>query len=110
MTEAGELGCETGRQAKHYWELAEHVVLFQYRMADEINRALKLFMIGIRGGYHQCLNQIQEMYSLGQATKDDYAKALCRAYQVRYIWVKLGGVIKEIRPHIRMRPIHKSVG
>ena len=72
MTEAGELGCETGRQAKHYWGLAEHVVLFEYRMADEINRALKLFMIGVRGGYHHSLKQIQEMHSLGQATKDDY--------------------------------------
>ena len=97
MTEAGELGCETGRQAKHYWELAEHVVLFEYRMADEMKRALKHFMIGVRGGYHHSLKQIQEMYSLGQATKDDY------------IWVKLGGVIKGIRPHIRMRPILRSV-
>ena len=39
-------------------------------------RALKHWMIAVRGGNADSLNNIKQIYSDGQATKEDYAKAL----------------------------------
>ena len=41
---------------------------------------MKHFIIAARGGYNNALNSIQELYSVGHATKEDYTKAL-RLYQ-----------------------------
>ena len=48
--------------------------------AGNINRALKHYMIATGGGYNNSLKKIQELYTNGHATKDNYAKAL-QAYQ-----------------------------
>ena len=37
-------------------------------------------MIAVAGGHSNSLNEIQELYSNGHATKDDYTKAL-QSYQ-----------------------------
>ena len=37
-------------------------------------------MINVEGGLNDSLKQIKQMYSIGHATKDDYAKAL-QTYQ-----------------------------
>ena len=42
--------------------------------------ALKHFMIAVRDGFVESLNMIKEMYSDGEATKEDYMKAL-QSYQ-----------------------------
>jgi len=99
---AGELGnakaytsigyaYETGRgvevdtkKAKYYYELAamrgsataRHNLGVDEARAGNYDRALKHYMIAIRGGDSDSLNIIQEMYSIGQATKEDYTKAL----------------------------------
>ena len=45
-----------------------------------MDRAIKHYMIAVRGGYDEPLKQIQQLYTNGHATKDDYTKAL-KAYQ-----------------------------
>ena len=45
-----------------------------------MNRAIKHFMIAVKGGNNGSLNEIRELYSNGHATKDVYTEAL-RAYQ-----------------------------
>ena len=45
-----------------------------------IDRALRHHMIAVTYGHQNSLTVIQKLYSNGQATKDDYTKAL-RAYQ-----------------------------
>ena len=47
---------------------------------DNFDRALKHYMIAIRGGESKSLGIIKEMYLQGDATKDDYTIAL-RSYQ-----------------------------
>ena len=44
--------------------------------AGNMNRAIKHYMITARGGYKMSLKRIQEHYIEGNATKDDYVKAL----------------------------------
>jgi len=44
--------------------------------ADNIDRALKHYMIAAKGGSRQSLGQIRELYSDGHAAKEDYTKAL----------------------------------
>ena len=44
--------------------------------AGNFDRALRHYMIAVRGGYAESLKWIKEMYSKGHATKDDYTKAL----------------------------------
>ena len=39
-------------------------------------RALKHFMIAVRGGHTNSVKRIQEMYMDGHATKDQYVNAL----------------------------------
>jgi len=48
--------------------------------AGNIDRAIKHYIIAVRGGYADCLNKIKRLYSNGHATKDDYTQSL-RAYQ-----------------------------
>ena len=110
---AGELGCtdaycsvgyayEIGRgveidekKAKHYFKLAAiwGNVYARYNLgnneqrAGNMNRALKHYMIAAEGGEPDSLKQIQELYTNGHASKDDYAKAL-RAYQAYLVEIK----------------------
>ena len=48
--------------------------------AGNMDRAVKHFMIAVRGGYDGSLDTIKKMYSKGYATKEDYTKAL-QVYQ-----------------------------
>jgi len=76
------------KKAKHYYELAalkgNEVARANLgcveRDAGNIDRALKHYMIAVRSGNNDSLEAIQELYSKGYATKEDYAKAL-RSYQ-----------------------------
>ena len=55
--------------------------------AGNMNKALKHYMIAAGGGHNNSLKVIQELYTNGHATKDDYAKAL-RAYQAYLVEIK----------------------
>ena len=44
--------------------------------AGNMDRAVRHYMIATRGGYSNSLNNIKELYSEGDATKEDYMKAL----------------------------------
>ena len=76
------------KMAKHYIELAamegivaaRHNIGIMEEIAGNYDRALKHYMIAVRGGYTDSVDAIRELYSLEHATKDDYAKAL-RDYQ-----------------------------
>ena len=48
--------------------------------AGNFERALKHYMIAVRGGHTKALKEIQELYMNGHATKDHYANAL-RSHQ-----------------------------
>ena len=76
--------------ATHYFELAamEGNVVARYNLGvtDEYNagdydRALKHFMIAVRGGHTDSVKYIQQLYKNGHATKDHYANAL-QSHQV----------------------------
>ena len=83
------------KKAKHYFELAaiggnveaRHNLGSLEGKAGNTGRALKHFMIAAEGGYDKSLKTIQQMYSKGYATKEDYAKAL-RAYQAYLAEIK----------------------
>ena len=72
------------KMAKHYSELAamEGDAVARHNLgADEKNsgncdRALKHYMIAVRGGDTRSVKEIQQLYMNGHATKDHYAKAL----------------------------------
>ena len=72
------------KKAKHYYELAavkgnvnaRHNLGIKEEKADNMDRALKHYMIAVRGGLSQSLEVIKDLYSNGQATKEDYTKAL----------------------------------
>ena len=76
------------KKALHYFELAamNGVVLSRHNVGTiewnegNTERAIKHYMIAVDGGCNDALKKIQELYSKGLATKDDYAKAL-RSYQ-----------------------------
>ena len=76
------------KKAMYYYELAamEGDVNARHNLGnDELNagnydRALKHYMIAINGGFNGSVDQIKEMYLHGDATRDDYTKAL-RIYQ-----------------------------
>ena len=104
---AGDLGCseaytnigyayDTGsgvevdkKKAKHCYKLSAMGgnATARYNLGrDELqrgnlDRAVRHHMIAIRGGYHNSLNMIKQLYSNGHATKEDYTKAL-QAYRV----------------------------
>ena len=48
--------------------------------AGNMDRVVRHYMIATRGGYSNSLNNIKELYSEGDATKEDYMKAL-KLYQ-----------------------------
>ena len=76
------------RKATHYGELgavggdttARHNLGIVESNVDNMNRALKHYMIAVGSGYNDSLKYIKQLYMRGHATRDDYAKAL-RAYQ-----------------------------
>ena len=76
------------KMARHYYELAamEGNVVASYNLGvDEYNagnhdRALKHYMIAVRGGCADSVKNIQQMYKNGHVAKDHYANAL-RAHQ-----------------------------
>jgi len=76
------------KKANHYFELgalagdegARHNLGIMEGSAGNMERALKHLTIAVQGGYSESLDVIQELYSDGYATKEDYTKAL-RAYQ-----------------------------
>ena len=75
-------------KAFHHWELAamggyttaRHYLGCVEQKAGYTERAIKHHIIAVEGGSDVSLRNIQELYSTGHVTKDDYAKAL-RAYQ-----------------------------
>ena len=80
-------GCGVERDAKmarHCDELAamEGIVAARHNLGiDEENagnydRALKHYMIAVRGGHTRSVKAVQQMYIDGRVTKDQYAKAL----------------------------------
>ena len=83
------------KKAKHYYKLAAMAGgdISRYNLgnneqrAGNMNRALKHYIIAAGCGYNNSLKQIQELYTNGHATKDDYTKAL-RAYQAYLAEVK----------------------
>ena len=76
------------KKARHYYELAalkghvmaRHNLGAMETCAGNIDRALKHFTIAAKDGNSQSLETIKGMYKYGDATKDEYAKAL-RSYQ-----------------------------
>ena len=76
------------KKAIKYWELAamngDALARFNVgameAQSGNWNRALKHYMIAVKGGTAKSLSNIKNIYSRGHATKDDYAKAL-RSYQ-----------------------------
>ena len=82
-------------KANHYWELAAMGGDAVARIplgaleghAGNMSRALKHHMIAAGGGYNDSLENIKQMFMNGDATKDDYAKALC-VYQTTLLEIK----------------------
>lgn len=48
--------------------------------ADNLDQAIKHYMIAAGAGFNNSVKMIQQLYKLGHATKEDYTSAL-RAYQ-----------------------------
>lgn len=77
------------KRAIHYYELsamggdaqARFNLGIKEAQAGNTDRATRHFMIAIRAGHTNSLNAVQKLYSNGDATKEDYTKAL-QAYQV----------------------------
>ena len=76
------------KKAIHYFELAamrgsvrarNNLGVFEFQ-SDNFDRALKHYMIAIKGGNKKSLESIKQLYKVGHATKDEYTNAL-RAYQ-----------------------------
>ena len=104
--QAGELGCTDAyysigvcytngegaeldeKKAVYYYELAaiggdvkaRHNLGVGEANAGKMGRALKHWMIAVRGGHSGSLNLIKDIYTKGYVTKDDYTKAL-KSYQ-----------------------------
>ena len=85
------------KMASHYFELAamKGCVPARYNLGvDEYNagnydRALKHYMIAVRGGHTQSVKVIQQLYMNGHVAKDHYANAL-RSHQAYLNEVKSG--------------------
>jgi len=75
-------------KAEHYYEVAaimgcefaRHNLGLIEMKAGNMDRGLKHYMIAVRSGHSECLNQIKELYTKGHATKEEYTKAL-KLYQ-----------------------------
>ena len=57
-------------------EVARYNIGYQEEKSGNMERALKHHLIAVRGGYPYSLEMIQELYTNGHATKEDYTKAL----------------------------------
>ena len=76
------------KKAKHYFELAaikgdmlaRHNLGVKEAQGGNFERAIEHFMIGAKSGHNESMEKIQQLYSLGILSKDDYTKAL-RNYQ-----------------------------
>ena len=76
------------KKAKHYYELAarrgNEVARYNLGVNEDVegnmNRALQHFMIAAGGGFNISMKRIQQLYSEGNVTKDNYTKAL-QSYQ-----------------------------
>jgi len=76
------------KKATHYYEVAAMMgdEMARYNLgateqnSGNMDRALKHYMIAVRGGKSNSLETIQKMYKLGYATREDYTIAL-RSYQ-----------------------------
>ena len=72
------------KKARYYYELAamggdevsRHNLGNNERNSGNTNRALKHYMIAVRGGDTSSLDNIKELYSSGDATKEEYTTAL----------------------------------
>jgi len=72
------------KKAIHYYELsamggdavARNNLGNRELDAGNMDRALKHYMISVRGGYSESLEMIQKMYANGFASKEDYTRAL----------------------------------
>ena len=70
--------------ARHYDELAamegfvtaRHNLEIDEENAGNYNRALKHYMIAVRGGHTRSVKAIQQLYMDGHVAKDNYADAL----------------------------------
>ena len=90
------LGVERNEEkAMHYWELAAMGGIIEARYslgvwedeAENLDRALKHYMIAVKSGNMEALNCIKALYMEGHATKDDYAESLrSRQAYVDEIW------------------------
>ena len=76
------------KKAIHYWELAamggvteaRHNLGVEEQEAGNVDRALKHYMIAVKGGLKISLENIQAFYMLGHVTKAEYTNAL-QVYQ-----------------------------
>ena len=77
------------KKANHYYELAamggsaiarRNLGNEELQVYNNLDRAMKHYMIAVRSGCTLSLEQIKELYKDGHATKDDYTKAL-QSYQ-----------------------------
>jgi len=76
------------KKANHYYELSamggNEVARYNLGVNEEnagnMDRALKHYIIAVKGGDSESLGVIQELYTRGCATKEDYTKAL-QSYQ-----------------------------
>ena len=83
------------KEAVYNWELAamrgdsvarHNLGLYEHK-AGNVERALKHYLMSVKGGSSGSLKNIKDLYSKGKATKDEYAKAL-RSYQAYLSEVK----------------------
>ena len=83
------------KKAEYYDELAAMVghVLARHNLgcmelrARNFDRALKHFMVAAGSGFTRSLEQVKQLFINGEATKDDYAKAL-QVYQASLVEIK----------------------
>ena len=76
------------KKAIHYWEvaamrgdaMARHNLGCFEQNTDNVDRALKHYIIAARSGRVKSLEAVKDLYSKGHATKEDYSKAL-ESYQ-----------------------------
>ena len=72
------------KKARYYWELAamkgnvkaRSSLGIKEELAGNFDRAIKHYMIAVRGGDGRSLENVKEIYMSEQASKDDYLKAL----------------------------------
>jgi len=72
------------KKAVHYYELAaikgdsdaRYNLGKMEEEAGNMSRAIKHHIIAVRSGHTDSLKEIQDLYTKGQATKEDYTKAL----------------------------------